>query len=99
METKHTPGPWECTIDSHGRGRILGNGCWVATTWTVADDDNNKRYPAEANASLIAAAPDLLEACKQARAALPDAWFAEKNGVPRSVIDLLNSAIYKAEGK
>jgi hypothetical protein len=36
----------------------------VATTWTTADDDSNKRYPAEANARLIAAAPDLLEALK-----------------------------------
>jgi hypothetical protein len=40
---------------------------------------------------------DLLEACIQARAALPDAWFAVECGVPTEVINLLNKAIAKAE--
>lgn len=61
----HTPGPWEFNLDAHGRGRVRGDGCWVATTWTVADDDNYRRYPAEANARLIAAAPCLLSALKE----------------------------------
>lgn len=59
MSSVHTPGPWTFDLDAHGRGRIRGNGCWVGTTWTVADDDTSKRYPAEANARLIAASPDL----------------------------------------
>lgn len=40
---------------------------------------------------------DLLEACIQARAALPDAWFSEKCGVPVEIVYLLNEAIGNAE--
>lgn len=39
----------------------------------------------------------LLAACEQARAALPDAWFAVKSNVPTEVIDLLDKAIAQAE--
>jgi hypothetical protein len=39
---------------------------------------------------------DLIEALEQARAALPDAWFAVGNGVPREVIDLINKTLLKA---
>lgn len=40
----------------------------------------------------------LLDACEQARAALPDAWFAEQSGVPRELIELLDNVINKAKG-
>lgn len=40
---------------------------------------------------------DLLKACIQARAALPDAWFAVQCNVPQEIVDLLNNAIFKAE--
>lgn len=42
---------------------------------------------------------ELLEACIQARAALPDAWAAVQCNVPREVIELLNRAIEQAEKK
>ena len=41
--------------------------------------------------------PDLLEALEQARAALPDAWAAHKDNVPKEVIELINKAIEKAK--
>lgn len=41
--------------------------------------------------------PELLEACIQARAALPDAWFAVSCGAPVEVINLLNNTINKAQ--
>jgi hypothetical protein len=47
--------------------------------------------------TLIAIIKSLLEACVQARAALPDAWFAVNCKVPTEVIDLLNKAIAAAE--
>lgn len=39
----------------------------------------------------------LVEACVQARAALPDAYFAVKSNVPTEVIDLLNKALFSAD--
>ena len=45
---------------------------------------------------LWGAAPELLEACIQARAAMPDRAFAIDEAKP--IIDLLNAAIAKADG-
>ena len=66
MNTNHAPGPWEYEVDAHGRGRIKCGDAWLATTWTTTTHgDNASPYPAEANARLIAAAPELFEACQQ----------------------------------
>src|SRR5260370_27566244 len=83
---RHTPGPW--IIVKHGTDMDIetrqdsGMVCCVATAWTRGDRQ-------EANARLIAAAPELLEAlsdlmkscqnwaptidCSRARTALPKA--------------------------
>jgi len=80
-----------------GRMRMESNGttlypvCRFGMGWNEDED--------EANGNLIAAAPDLLEALEQARAALPDAWMAEKCGVPRDVIEVIDAAIAKAKGE
>lgn len=56
--TKHTPGPWE--IGETARDCILGrNGC----RFTICVMQNTHRPEQKANARLIAAAPELLEAC------------------------------------
>ena len=65
-KTKHTPGPW----NQHPRvkedpPKIYGDGCIVAIVDTSAPDYEER----EANASLIAAAPDLLAACADMLAA------------------------------
>jgi len=49
-----------------------------------------------AHANLIAAAPLLLCMLRRARAALPDAWFAVKSGVPRELIEDIDAAIRAA---
>ena len=49
-----------------------------------------------AHANLIAAAPLLLCMLRHARAALPDAWFAVKSGVPRELIEDIDTAIHTA---
>jgi len=78
MKTKHTPGPWGCDwtrgreIDSkYGIVAVVRKGN-AGTTWV-------------SNACLIAAAPELLEACKMA---------VKKHGE----FDYLMKAIAKAEG-
>lgn len=50
-----------------------------------------------AHANLLAAAPRLLAALKQARAALPDAWAAVACNVPHAVVEEINAAIAEAE--
>lgn len=56
---KHTPGPWK---NRKGSG-VISSGKWhkLATAHTTGTTGER-----DANARLIAAAPELLEACKQA---------------------------------
>ena len=86
--SQHTPGPWSLrgrTIrgphpkDPKGRTRIVANAVWDRGTYV---DE------AEANAHLIAAAPELLEALEIALDCAGDAWWAEK----------AEAAIEKAKG-
>ena len=60
MQTKHTPGPWHIGVRTYHAGRdVYGpKGEPVA----VADDAITATPEAEANARLIAAAPELLAA-------------------------------------
>lgn len=65
MSSKHTPGPWEVrTIDnSLGSVDTVGGVVTVAQAQEVSVADRNLGSPErKANARLIAAAPDLLEA-------------------------------------
>ncbi|MCO2149841.1 hypothetical protein [Pseudomonas aeruginosa] len=63
--SKHTPGPWEIERYSDGLIQIVGD------VRIVSDDEENVTTVVEAvsrgdeaNARLIAAAPELLEACQ-----------------------------------
>lgn len=87
---KHTPGPWEISVDTHGNLDI----CMTGAGDMIADLKDCLN--AEANASLIAAAPELLEAAKDALQSLKRLSDAE--GAYRiTVIQELESAIGKAE--
>lgn len=95
--SQHTPGPW--TIEYHsiqdGKGgqklaKIHNNEIPIATVnaWTQTQ---------VANAQLIAAAPDLLEACKKMIQA-----FKNQSGLPLGLnapYFRIRKAINKAEGK
>lgn len=95
MTAKHTPGPWTWDDGSPWIYREI-NGATVAR---VAEDNGHmvaeyrKPMPMSANARLIAAAPDLLEAC---RAALE--WLGEchKGTHQAEIADELRAAIAKA---
>jgi hypothetical protein len=62
MTTKHTPGPW--TDDGHdGRDSLIIHSQWGEVARVGANGDTSQR---DANARLIAAAPELLAALKRA---------------------------------
>jgi hypothetical protein len=101
----HTPGPWKADFDSPDSAGI------------IAPDQNANEDPRvvaahgiegpnfQANAALIAAAPELLEALKDAEDSLEDAqacWTA-KDGTPNTVLawrrKAVTAAIAKAEGR
>jgi hypothetical protein len=120
-ETGHTPGPWHF---SHGRSNhadstdgVLGavetvDGWYVCDVWADCVEEHD--YEPEANARLIAAAPDLLAALKEMRDACAAAMrvIARHEGqTGEFVLELkgagvadgfgvrANALIAKAEGK
>ena len=66
MTTSHTPGPWvRDTGSGFGCDVRAQNGRKVAATWGINNSDPHRpayRAECDANARLIAAAPELLEA-------------------------------------
>lgn len=106
MDAKHTPGPWGYE-DPMGPDilTIVANPSdpaydwvWVAQIGTDGVEDEDGKiidqrpfWEHEANARLIAAAPDMLAALKGIRAHRPD--YAD------SAWDAVDEAISKAEGK
>uniref|UniRef100_A0A6M3LAA8 Uncharacterized protein n=1 Tax=viral metagenome TaxID=1070528 RepID=A0A6M3LAA8_9ZZZZ len=115
-ETKHTPGPWkECN------GLIFG--CSVGgflmekTEFMIAEvrgwghlqylGENEAVSIQEANARLIAAAPDLLKVCEFLAEVFPEdsiesmdaADFKDRAGKTMKAAEMAKTAITKAEGK
>ena len=90
MSTKHTPGPWEHT----GQGDIVGkedNGYGLGYVDVCSVYLRTVRGRTKANARLIAAAPELLDAIKYCRRALE---LANATGD----LAVLDAAIAKATG-
>lgn len=83
--SKHTPGPWK--VDSHGEAVLGRDGTMVADCCIMS---SRRQTPmCRANATLIAAAPDLLEACKNML------WHEDKYAARKQA----EAAIAKAEGR
>lgn len=86
---KHTPGPWKVVN-------------WRGETVVSPDKDLNCQYTicqlygpdAEANANLIASAPELLETCK-----MQLEWYLARPRIETRMVDHLFDIISKAEGK
>ena len=112
--SKYTPGPWrvgEQTEKQHTRIEqcsARGDGQWSITVgWvnddanTVPDADGRLGETWKANARLIAAAPDLLEALDHCEKIL-NAWFADPGDDPgrraMAAVNKARAAIAKAEG-
>lgn len=95
-----TPGPW--THDSNTTDLITADSdgepvCEIARReWTGGTDDALSEEEA-ANAALIAAAPDLLEACRQCFERLTDNDMIALGSHP--LTQILAHAIAQAEGR
>lgn len=91
MNGKHTPGPWSVGDAPDSRVAVYGGNTCVAVV-------GEQGYPVvDADAALISAAPDMLEACREAMALLgnPDADSTDADRVER----VLWAAIRKATGE
>lgn len=90
----YTPGPW--VVEQNG-----GKGAWIAGStgeWAaLACGDSNAT--AEANARLIAAAPEMLEALLLAEKLYQDGLFYSDAGDIRRVTELRRAAIAKVTGE
>ena len=98
--SKHTPGPWVAYRDAYYETwSVEGGGDVVADLWRLSEESHT-RHPhfeddgVEANAQLIAAAPELLSACETALECLVD-WDRDDGEAG----DALRAAIAKAKGE
>ena len=98
----HSPAPWTMGRKQTGDLGYTGHsirdrdGIWIASVMGV-----HVRVPLEhieANARLITAAPDLLEAAKWAETQLSYARRLDQNADHCDKVDALRAAIAKAEG-
>ena len=108
-ETAHTPGPWVVVKDRNKVRRIFAGegGPQVATAsvfanWMPVERSADAHAVADANARLIAAAPDLLEALQSAQESI--ATFIGVHGYPsdsgaRDVLREVEAAIARATGE
>lgn len=102
-EQKHTPGPWKATRrgimainPQTGRyGAVVCQPNWRG----LEPDDVWLDIPREANARLIEAAPDLLEALQMVRDADDDRKSDGFPAIPPIARAKIDAAIAKAEGR
>lgn len=96
--TRRSPGPFSCTLDRDGCDDIFYiNGADDTSVAQVVfwDSDDGWAARAAANARLLTAAPDLLDALKALLAARP---YRNANKHNVAVVNAL-AAIAKAEGR
>ncbi len=92
MKTKHTPGPWRYE-ESTKTIRAVHSNYWLVTMDSWDGAINN-----EANAQLIASAPELLEALKLLIKNHEDIGIVNVT-LDERIIAISKQAIAKAEGK
>jgi hypothetical protein len=101
-ETKHTPGPWVVVTEDGSIGSVAAaDGSAVAQAQirgTLKKPNNEER---RANAHLIAAAPELLKACKAALPYLRNhiGMTLDEGPGDRIALDMCEEAIAKATGE
>lgn len=104
MIGKHTPGPWKRSDKADGNWWHIGAGNQAIATAPAASKKRNEPYASmfEANANLIAAAPELLVALEQIKSFAELAMIQANNaGADWEIGSALSSAtkaIAKAKG-
>lgn len=95
-KTKHTPGPWHIGLRQPSSDKFI----YGSNGGEVADCNMESNFPEEnlANARLIAAAPELLEALRDALGSLIEARD-EHDFNSACTIKIAQDAIAKAEGE
>lgn len=91
---KHTPGPWHYTKREDDSIGVFDNSYGTAEGIRVAEIEMSNDRPSEANAKLISAAPDLLEACQALMKAISGMQWYDEVG---DAIKLVEAAIAKVE--
>lgn len=99
----HTPGPWRWHANPHGGARVVTTGVAVADVLARGGVPHPAQEHCEANARLISAAPDMLEALEALQHAdkcFCDAGFAGPDHHPRhsDECEKARAAIDKAKG-
>ena len=94
-ESRHTPGPWQ-VVDGHYPGfrEIIGPSFTISIVMLATDLTIHDRWNREADAFLIAAAPDLLAACESFVSAYPMGINKDLDEAYRAA----RAAIQKAKG-
>lgn len=94
--SKHTPGPWRVV------GTTVQAGEYRAQSHAIiadCSDFNLDKKEREANAHLIAAAPEMLEALKDIVSTLFQECQPDRGDLFSKIDDIARPAIAKAEGK
>ena len=100
--SKHTPGPWFATRNI-AYWEVVPNNPGMGVPWTVADicpsdPGNPDGGLQEANARLIAAAPEMLEAIEETLQSVVMNRLHDTIEISRDAIELLRAALAKAKG-
>ena len=100
MNTQHTPGPW--AVGSEG-GHIETANAWRMSIAICYNKDSKadgvSKEAFEANARLIAAAPDLLEALQLCEGNIASLLWSTHPKVYSMWLDVVRAAIDKAIGE
>lgn len=97
MNTKHTPGSWVFAYGSVYREDTLHDESSIRIALMDRNEPHTTPCERDANARLIAAAPDLLAACEAAML-LYDLPNIDLAGSAQVVRDQIKAAIAKAKG-
>jgi hypothetical protein len=99
---QHTPGPWYVGTEFNDQGRHIYAAQKVrhedGDEWhplIACTDDDERLVDWQANAVLIAAAPDMISVLKELQ---ESASYWSEYDVPIGIVDRINAAIAKATG-